>query len=265
MLVSPAIAILGIHIRQAFFHKKSAIATVLSWGVRVALTIFLYHGIYRLLGQQHIKGISLDIAVSSMILYAIFCGFGGREVFRLINQEYKQGAIEIWFNKPISYLMMKMIETFARDMPAALGLLACAALFWGFNGLPDVNATGLRLLSGIPLLFCGIIIAYLLYSLIGLCAIWLEDATPLFAITDKLIMVLGGAYIPIGFFPEWFRFFGESLPVGATNYVSQIFYPDFFDNLPRFIAIQAFWILALFFSLRQLNKAAYTRITVNGG
>lgn len=256
---------LRLHTRQAFFHKKSAIATIVSWGLRVALTLLLYNGIYKLLGTQAIKGITFNIAASSMMLYAVYSGFGGRDMFRIINNEYKSGSIEIWFNKPIAYLSMKMAENIGKNLPSALGLILCMVVFWSFRGIPETDHTIIRLLCGIGLLFMGIIISYLMYSLIGLSAIWLEDASPVFAINDKLVMVFGGVYIPIAFFPHWFRMFGESLPVGATNFLTQIFYPDFFTNLPRFVMTQCIWIILLGWAVYAVNKAAYSRLTVNGG
>ena len=265
MKIRNFVPILRMYIRQAFFHKKAAIATVLSWSLRVGVTIILYSGIYGLIGANAVKGITFDIAASSMMLYAVFCGFGAREIFRQINTEFKSGAIEIWLNKPAAYLPMKMAQSFGKELPSALALVLCTALFWLVRGLPEGDHAFLRILCGILLLFMGILIGYMIYALIGMMVIWMEDASPLFALVDKTVMVFGGIYIPIGFFPAGFRLFGESLPMGATNYVSQIFYPDFFQNLPRFLITQVLWLIILFYTLRRISQRASSRLSVNGG
>lgn len=257
--------VLRMHIRQAFFHRTAALGVIFSWALRVGLTMLLYRGIYHLIGEESVKGINFDIAASSMMLYAIYAAFGGREMFWSINDEYRSGGMEVWLNKPVSYLAMKMAQVVSKDIPATLSLFVCMTAFWSIHGLPQTDHTVLRLISGAFLLFFGVVISFFLYGIMGMSAIWLQDAKPVFSTGDKLIMVFGGIYIPIAFFPPWFRLLGESLPIGATSFVSQIFYPDFFSHLPRFLAVQIIWIILLALSLHRINRAAKSRMTVNGG
>lgn len=257
--------VLRLQTRQAWHHKAAACAVVMSWGLRMGMTILLYHGIYRVMGVDHVKGLSFSVATSSMILYALYSGFGNREVFKAINNEYKSGLIEIWVNKPASYVLMKMAEVLGRNIPAGCGLFFCATLYWASVGLPDVDHMMLRIVFGGLLLVMGVMIGYLTYALVGLSVIWLKDATGTWLIVDKMVMIFGGAYIPIAFFPDWLRYTGEMLPTTAMTYVSQMFYPDFIAHLPRFVGLQCLWVVILSGSLWYISRLMNRFLSVNGG
>ncbi len=257
--------VLSLQSRQAMHHKTAAVAVIVSWGLRMGMTILLYHGIYRVMGKEDIKGLSFSVASSSMLLYALYSGFGSREMFKQINNEYKSGLIEVWVNKPVSYCLMKMADVLGRNIPVVCGLAICVCLYWGAFGLPTLNEISMRFICGLALLVMGVVIGYLIYTLVGLSVIWLKDATGTWLIVDKLVMIFGGAYIPIAFFPPWLRYAGEMLPTTAMTYITQVFYPDFFDHLPRFISTQIFWILLLVAAINRVNKLMNRHLLVNGG
>lgn len=239
---------------------------VATWTLRLGMTMILYAGIYDLMNAESIKGIDFPMAASSMLLYAVFSGFGTRDISRAIDMEFKSGVIEIWLNKPIPYLVLKTGQSVGKNIPAATAIITATMGFWFIGGfLPDVLDLPLRFLCGLVLLVFGLVAGTLLYSIIGLTSVFLHDGKAIYLINDKLIMVFGGIYIPIGFFPENFRLIGEALPTGSAIFVTQMFYPDLFENLPRFIALQIFWIGAMGFALYRLNKAVNNHMTVNGG
>ncbi len=257
--------VLRLQTRQAFYHRVAVIAIIFLWGSRMGLTALLYYGIYDVLGTDTINGVDVSIATSSIILYAVFSGFGSRDMYRLINEDFKSGAIEVWLNKPVSYLIMKMGQNLGKDIPAGCALILMTGVFWAIMGLPHAEDMGLRFILAVPLFLLGIILAHFLYALVGLSVVWLHDATATFFIVDKIVMIFGGAYIPIAFFPGTFRLIGEASPMGAALYVSQMFYPDFFDNYLRFISVMVFWVIATGWALIAVNKAMFNRMTVNGG
>ena len=264
--LSNFIAVFKMNYRQAWFHKRAAIANVLSWSVRLGLTILLYYFIYKIHGNSSVNGVTFQIAASGMILYAIFIGFGYRDLYRVINREFKSGTIEIWLNKPVSYLQLKTAETFGKNIPVVVGLLLAGLTFWLLSGqFPVSGDLGIRLLASIPILIMGLAIATLLYIMVGLSVVWLLESQPIFLIVDKLFMIFGGAYIPIGFFPPYLKLVGELLPTGAAMYFTQTFYTNFLANFPRFIGVQIFWLIVLGFFTVKMSKAANRNLTVNGG
>jgi ABC-type uncharacterized transport system permease subunit len=258
--------VFGVYVRQSFYHKSSASAMIITWIVRVGLTVLLYGSIYKLIGQTTIKNITFDVAVSGMLFFAIYGTFGIRELNRVITQEYKSGSLEIWFTKPLPYLLLKLAEVIGRNIPAVLGLSLVMIFYWSLaHHNSTVDHMVIRLIWCAVLLLIGLVLMFCIYSLVGLSAVFLTESKPVFFVVDKLVMTFGGIYIPIGFFSPGFRFFGEILPTGATTYGAQLFYPDFFDNLPRFIVTQCVWIAVLGWFLLIMSKRVDKYLTVNGG
>lgn len=258
--------VFSMNTRQAWFHRRAATATVLSWCVRMGLTIILYYFIFKIHGETSINGVTFQIAASGMILYGIFIGFGYRDLYNVINREFKSGGIEIWLNKPVSYLQLKAAETFGKNIPVVAGLVATGLSFWLISGqFPSVDNLAVRLVAAVPILIMGLAIATLMYTMIGLSVVWVLEARPIFMIIDKLIMIFGGAFIPIGFFPPTVKLIGELLPTGAAMYFTQLFYTNFVANIPRFIGVQLFWVIVLTFFTLNMSKAANRKLTVNGG
>lgn len=252
--------------RQSWYHKFSALSIIATWGIRLGITVLLYAGIYHLVGQKSVKGITLPIAISSMVLYSFYGCMGGRSIFRNINDEYISGVMEIWLNKPVPYIGLKTAQTLGESLPAAVGMLLVAAGLFFYSDLPQqTDHLALRFLFAFLLMIGGVTLAYIIYTIIGLSSIWIEDARALNMVHDKFIMIFGGIYVPIGFFPTWFRSLGEALPAGATMFMGQMFYADFLHNVPRFLAMQTLWIGVLGFCLFKISRAADKRLTVNGG
>ena len=255
-----------IYVWQSFYHRSAAISMILVWGVRIGVTVVLYHGIYKILGGGTIRNISYEVAVSSILLGMIYAGFGGREISRVITPEYKAGVMSVWLNKPISYSLLKVAEVTGKSMPTALGLIGCSIIFWSIgSNLPHVDHLVLRSVCGLVLLILGMIIAICLNTMVGLSTVFLQESAPVFAIVDKLAMLFGGIYIPMGLLPHWLRFAGESSPMGAAILVNQTFYPDFFINFPRFIVTQIAWLVVSILALRFMIRVANRHMTVNGG
>lgn len=258
--------VFALYMRQSLYHKSGAIAVIASWGLRLALTMVLYHSIFKLIGQTAIRNTSYDVAVSGMLFFTLFSIFGIRDLNRIISREYKAGSLEIWFTKPLPYVLLKLAEVLGKSIPSLIGVVVIIAGYW-LVAHDDfaVDHMVLRLvLSGVFLLG-GLVIAICLYSMVGLSAIFLTDSKAVWFIIDKLVMIFGGIYIPIGFFPGWFRMIGETLPTGALMVGGQFLYPDFFSNLPRFIVLQSVWLCLLVYGLLVMNRQVEKHLTVNGG
>jgi ABC-type uncharacterized transport system permease subunit len=258
--------VLRLYIRQSLYHKRAAIGMTASWVVRMTLTIILYYHIYRLIGQNNVKGITFPVAVSGMLFFAIFLGIGFRELPGLINRENRSGNLEIWFTKPLPYLYLKVAECFGKNIIAA-GLLLSLAVLGGFFCIHALQADQilLRLLAGVILLLGGWSIAIMIYGIIGLSAVFLNEIRAIENIVSKIAMVFGGAYVPVGFLPDGFRYFGGLLPTSAMTYGGQLFYPDFFTNLPHYLCMQAFWWMVLGYGLFAMNRKVRRHLNVNGG
>lgn len=258
--------IFTIYMRQAFYHRAAALSTIFVWIVRSGVTCMVYTSIYALLNHNTIRNVSYDTAISSLLLAVVYAGFGTREIGKQINVEYKAGLISVWANKPLPYMFLKMAEVVGRNIPSMLGLLLFLVGFWVIGDhFPQTDHITLRIGAGLIVLLLGLILSVCIYTMIGLSAFFLGDSQSVYMVIDKLMMLFGGVYIPIAFYPGWLRLIGESTPFGATTYVTQIFMVDFLDRLPRFLITQSIWLVVMVVALIALNRAANRQITVNGG
>jgi ABC-2 type transport system permease protein len=258
--------IMQLNMRQAFYHKGGAIAMILVWSVRVGVTVLLYANIYKLIGQQNIKGISLEVAISGMMFFAIYSSSSGREIPKRVTAENKSGGIEVWFSKPIPYLLLKLGEVWGKNVPTMLGIAITCFVCWFFvSGKASIDHSILRFVLAVMLLLLGSLISVTLYMLVSLTAIFLVESKAVNYIVDKLIMLFGGIYIPVAFFPTNFRVIGEMLPTTAATYGSQFLYPNFLDNVGRFFTLQIIWLVVLYAGLIFMQNKANKHLTVNGG
>jgi ABC-2 type transport system permease protein len=255
-----------LNMRQSFYYKGGAVAVTITWAFRVGITALLYTHIYKLLGVDQIKGVSLDVAISGMMFFAIYSLFSGREIPKRMTAENKSGGIEVWFSKPVPYLLLKLGEVWGKNVPSFIGIVVVSFLYWmTATHHQHIDQEILRLFCAVLLLFGGALISVMLYMLVALSAIFLVESRAINYIVDKLIMLFGGIYIPIAFFPTTFRTIAETFPTTAATFGAQFLYLDFFDNLSRFIAVQFFWIVVLYGALVYLNRLAHAHLTVNGG
>lgn len=258
--------LLTLYTRQGLYHKVAAASSVMVWGVRMGLTIILYYYIYQLIDDHQAKGVTFSIAVSGMLYFAVFFGFGTRMISRQINKEYRSGGLEVWFNKPLPYLVVKAAETLGKNMLSnGCMLVAFIVITALMANAMQMDHAALRYVCLAWLLVVGLVIATLLYAMIGLSAMFLGSTVSMENIVTKFVMIFGGAYMPIGFFPSMFRLIGEFLPTSAMMYGGQFFYRDFLDNMPRFMATQIVWLVVFSWCSVKLYRKAAKHLSVNGG
>ena len=119
--------------------------------------------------------------------------------------------------------------------------------------------------SIIVTLFLGQILGLIIYSLIGLLAFFIEDVRPIYWIVDKLVMVLGGSYLPISMFPRFMKIIAFISPLGAINFASSTVYESFNDEYMVRIGLQVLWIIIFGIILKYLYKKSREKAMINGG
>ena len=255
-----------LYVRQSLYHKAGAVGTVVTWALRIGLTIFLYQKIYHLMGKAEIHGLSFPVALSGMVYFAVFFAFGTRQVSREINRDFKSGSIGTWYNKPISYAGLKIAQVLGKNMMGAIFILTVFVTIAAHIVMQDnIDHIGWRFGVMALSLLMGLLISLCFFTMIGLSAIFLGATDAIENIVSKFIMILGGAYVPVGFFPEKLRLIGDILPTTAMTYGGQFLYSDFIDHAPRFLMLQVMWIVTLGFLVCILNRKVAKHLSVNGG
>ncbi len=251
--------------KQQVLFPGVALAHATSWLLRSGLTVLFFSEIYRLQGLQQLHGLAFPVVASSTLIYTLFTIMGMRALPMTFDRQYASGAMAMWLNKPLPYLLFRSVSGLAENVVSFMSILLFIMIFWSLGGFPETAEPLARLAAGGLLFLLGLVLALILYTLIGLSAFWFGESAGVYQIVDKFIMLFGGCYVPVAFFPSLLRQVGEASPMGAMMACTQTFYPDLWDNLPRFLGIQVFWIVVLGAALWRAQAFAQKRLVVQGG
>ena len=110
--------------------------------------------------------------------------------------------------------------------------------------------------DGDVLSIIGSILGLILYSIIGLLSFFMQDVRPIYWITDKLVMLLGGSYLPVALFPRIMKIFAYISPFGAINFTSSTVYSSWNNEFIIRILLQIIWIIVFGLILIYVYKKA---------
>ncbi len=251
--------------KDSIHYPKRLYASILVVTGRLAVLLALYAYVFKL-NTGVINGVTYIVVAWSMFFYFIFSNFNLRRISRSIMTDIQSGNIEVFINKPISYLFYKIWWTIGIGLYEFIFIGILGAFILGMSiGAPE----SMTLLIFIPTLILEFILATILtliiYSIIGFCAFWVEDINPIFWIIDKFIMILGGSYLPVALFPDLMYKIAIYSPFGASMFITHVVYDTWRTDWYKFIGIQTLWIIILGLFLIWLFKRASKKLSVNGG
>ncbi len=246
-------------------ENKKVVFQMINHIVFLFFSLFLYKHVYEILPNMQNK-LPLPNAIWSMAVYFMVFWLGIRNLERNFRNDIQSGNIEIYLLRPLSYIWQKvLIQVGWGIIPFIFATLLSVIICFIFVGLPIVNASILVWVLGVfIILILSQILTVLIYILCGLSAFWIENSEPIYFVVSKLIMVFGGAWVPIAFFPKAFQMFAQFSPFGASMSISLAMYPNFLDRLPLIILNCIFWILFCYVLLLIVKKRAFKRLAVNG-
>ncbi len=108
------------------------------------------------------------------------------------------------------------------------------------------------------------VLTCIIYVLCGLSGFWLHDSAPVYLAVSKLIMILGGAWVPIAFFPRWLQLIAEYSPFGASTALSYAMYPNFSTHFLPIILNICFWTVVGTIIIYIVSKRAMQKLSING-
>lgn len=251
--------------KNTLFYRSKVISTAVLWILRVGILFLIYSYAFSFKGGT-VNNVDVIISTWAIAVYFVIITLSLRHVYRDISEEIKSGRIETKLNKPYNYLLYSLADRFGRGLPHFLlvAIIVFPALVY-FVGVPAVDITATWALSALVLLFGGLVLTSIIYSLVGLSAVWVEDADPVYWISDKAVMILGGSYIPVALFPSAVRAVAEYSPFGACMFITHIFNPDFSTNWARLLITQLLWLVVLLFFLIFVYSKANKKLSIFGG
>lgn len=252
----------AIHLKQAMYVPVRPVAQAIISGSRLFFLFLAYTYAYQFVGSP---GIPLESALAALAMYNLLLPLNLRGVFGIITDNIESGQFEVKLLHPWNFLVAVAVGRFGYASTLVASNVVVAVVLYGLfsPGLPQFSFLALG--YGLAVLALGVVLSGLLYTLIALPALWINDAEPLYYILDKSMLILGGAYVPVALYPDWLRAIADYTPMGASVFGSRIFDAGFVSAAPAYLAVQALWIVVTWGAVTYVFWLAKRHMTVNGG
>jgi ABC-2 type transport system permease protein len=181
-----------------------------------------------------------------------------------IQETIRSGDVVYRLGRPSSFVLGELaaaLGLLAVRLPV-LGVTAFAFASWFTGWVPPLAALAIVL----PF---GIIAAVMLTALhvwIGLVAFWLQDVSPVYWVSQKLLFVLGGMMLPLHLYPEGVQRLAALTPFPVLLATPASFV--FADGGMSFGALAirlALWGAVIALGMRWTFHRAAARLVINGG
>ncbi len=233
--------------------------------VFLLFTIYLYKHVYELLPNMGGK-LPYANAIWSMSMYFVVFWLNLRNIQKGFRDDIKSGNIEVYLLRPISYIWQKVYIQVGQGMISfLLALVLSLSVSSLFVGMPEINMpVYLWIICLFVVFMLSQVLMCLIFILCGLTNFWLEDGEPVYFVISKFMMIFGGAWVPVAFFPKALQLIAEFSPFGAAVGITYAMYPNFGERFFILVLNISFWILVSLFLVNLVSKRASQKLAVNG-
>jgi ABC-2 type transport system permease protein len=252
-------------VKDRIHYPSRLLADTISVIARFVVLIILYSYVFKLNGGT-INNTTFLVAAWSMFFYFSFMILGMRSIAKWIMQDVQTGNVEVLFSKPVHYLFYRFWWQIGTGVYSffVITIVGIIGLYFTI-GFPATFGTAVFLFT-VPFVFLGgILLSFIIYSIVGVLAFWIQDINPVFWIVDKAVMILGGSYLPVALFPPIMYKIALYSPFGASQFLNHTVYTSWQTNWYQLMGIQILWILLLGVILFFMFKGAKKKVSVNGG
>lgn len=233
--------------------------------VRIILLAAIYKVAY---DHQSQVGLPYANAVWSIALYfALIIGLSTRNVFKLIDRDVKTGAVEAVLVRPLDWRLTKVCMQIGKNL-LEVAVISCSffATLVLLIGLPDMSFISLGFLAGyLVIMLMAIVASSALFVAVGLTAFWLNDAQPTYRLVDKVILIFGGAFVPIALLPQAVQEIVRYSPFSMYAASTQLFNPGLAEHLLPTLVSSVIWTAVTIWFCNWVWGRVQKRIEVNGG
>lgn len=259
-----AFTVIKIFMKNQMQDKTNLILDIFNMVSRCLIVFLLYAYIFNL-SKGSINGVDYKTTMWSMFIYFCLMILNIRRLDNLIMTEVKSGNVEMFMNKPISYLIISFYKVIGQGIFSFLFISLLGSIIMALSvGIPNLNLI-IFIPTFIITLLLGQILGLMIYALIGLMAFVIQDIRPIHWIVDKFVMILGGSYLPISMFPPFMKIIAFLSPFGAINFASSTVYESWNSEFIYRILIQIAWVIIVYIILNYVYKKSKEKAMINGG
>ena len=252
-------------VKDRIQYPGRLLADTLTTSGRCVVLLLLYYYVFNLKGGL-INNTTFIVAAWSIFFYFAFMNLNLRNIARLIMADVQSGNIEVLLNKPISYLLYRSWWQIGAGLYSFLvvTLLGSVDLIL-IIGIPSTMTIALFLPTVFLTFLMAVVLSLLIYIIVGLLSFWIIDINPVFWLIDKMVMILGGSYLPVALFPNFLYQISIYSPFGASQFITHVVYESWQMNWYWLILVQIFWIIVLGLAVYFMFRSVKKKVSINGG
>ncbi len=253
--------------KYTFINELSYFSKVIFRVVSYFLHIFVFYEVWKYIYQDNniISGFSLNQMMWYLIIAELFMMGVSKIARERPIQEIKSGSITYIMNKPYSYIGYIFTSYFAEGL-VRLIIMIPVSLVFGIIFVGPLESFELKYLSFMIVSFIlGYSINGLIQLLISLFAFFIEDATPLHWVYNKIVLIFG-VFFPIDLMPRVLQGILKYTPAYVVSYGPTKLIVDFdLMNAIKIISAQFMYLIIVLLLTNIIYRRGVKKLNVNGG
>nr|WP_245347440.1 ABC-2 family transporter protein [Cohnella lubricantis] len=246
-------------------YRVNYYSGIVIYAINIGAYYFMWKAIYgsaETLGGFTVAQMTTYIAVSWMARAFYF-----NNLDREISNEIRDGSVAVQMTRPISYLMVKMMQGLGEGVFRLLLLMVPGMIVVTFMFPVSLPTDPVRWVIFFVMIWFSFLINTQLNLMTGLFAFFVENNEGLMRMKRVLIDLLSGVILPMAFFPGWAQAALNWLPFPAITYLpSSVFTGRLAGgDVWNALAVQAIWFAVLIVPILLMWRAARRRLFVQGG
>ena len=258
------LAVLRINARQQIAYRGEFLMRGIMIAMFLSIFVALWSTVYAIGGQTEMAGFRLSqvlwyLAMTETVILS------GSRVFDQISEEVKNGDLAYTLVRPYSYVGFQIAHSLGGTFPRMLlNFIVASLVVLLFTHVVETSLQGI--LGFLALSTMAMVLDTTIAVLIGLGAFFIEEVRPLYWIYSKLLMSVGGMFLPLDMFPPWLRRISNVLPFRLIIYAPARTFVDFDGELFRRALVgQALYIALAGVLLALAWRQGKRRVVVHGG
>jgi ABC-2 type transport system permease protein len=237
-------------------------------GLMIAIFMFIFVSLWRtvftIAGESEIEGFRFSQVIWYLAMTETVILSGSR-IFDEISAAVKSGDLAYTLIRPYSYIGYQIAHSLGITYPRMVrNFVIAAAVILPFVRTVETNWQGI--LGFLVLALMSSVLDAMIAVLIGLSAFYLEEVRPIYWIYNKMLLSVGGMFVPIDMFPDWLRRISDVLPFQFIIYApARIFVAFDGSFFLRALGGQIAYIAVLALVLALAWRAGQKRLVVHGG
>ena len=258
-----------LNLKVFFAYPKGFLISMVIHPIILALNIALFTSIYKYNGTTEIQGYDL----TQMIWYYAVTTFVWIFTFNFADRRMSNYIL----SGELGPMLLRPISVFRFELANAIALRTAGVLFEFVPDMiiysliyPPVFLTLLSFGKFLVVIVLAFVLHFLLKFLIGMCAVVTQNNAGLNNVLTAAMTLLGGAMIPLEFFPDWLKTLCGVLPFQYIFYKPVQFFLNHGEAVSTghwlaTIGMQILWCGVLYVLGRIVWTVLTRKIVIAGG